>query len=125
MRKQDCTHSEHAQTLEKVRKQALSTEEVERVSRLFRMLGEPSRLKIVLSLLEGEMCVYHITEACGAMQSATSQQLRILKDNKILRSRREGHTVLYSIADDHVREMVEMGKLHLQCGKEEDCERGG
>ena len=61
------------------------------------------------------MCVYHIAEATGGKQSAVSHQLRVLKDNKIVKSRRDGKNILYSVADEHVAKIIEMSKIHLHC----------
>lgn len=116
MKKEDCKDSLlHEERLQKVKDKMQSREEMERICNMFRMLGEPSRLKLVLALLEGEACVYHLTEYCGGTQSGTSHQLRILKDNKVVKSRREGQNVLYSIADEHIEKILEMGALHANC----------
>ncbi|MBR2341404.1 MAG: helix-turn-helix transcriptional regulator [Clostridia bacterium] len=85
------------------------------MSDVFRMLGEPSRLRIVLALMKGESCVYHLVEACGGTQSGISHQLRVLKDNKIVKARRAGQNVFYSIADEHIFKMVEVGIEHVDC----------
>ena len=98
----------------------LEEKDIERMCRTFRILGEPSRMKIVLALLEGEMCVYHLTEACGGSFSSVSHQLRILRDNGIVKTRRLGKNIEYSLADAHVREMVETGRAHLACKGERD-----
>ena len=90
--------------------------EIARACDVFRMLSEPSRLKIVFALLGGELCVYHILLAVGGTQSALSHQLRILKDNRVLRARRDGQNVYYSLADEHVKQIVEMGLQHGECG---------
>ena len=97
---------------------SVATERAERICDVFRMLSEPSRLKIVLSLLGGELCVYHILQAVGGTQSALSHQLRVLKDNRVLRARREGQNVYYSLADEHVRQMLAIGLQHSDCGGE-------
>ena len=76
---------------------------------------ESSRLKIVLALMHGECCVYHLVEAVGGTQSGVSHQLRVLKDNKIVKSRRAGQSVFYSIADAHIMEMVEVAIAHTAC----------
>ncbi len=86
-----------------------------RICDVFRMLSEPSRLKIVLALLNGELCVYHILEAVGGTQSALSHQLRVLKDNRVVRARRVGQNIYYSLADEHVRQMVQLGLAHGEC----------
>ncbi len=90
---------------------------VEKISQIFALLGEASRMKIVLALMEGELCVYHICEITGAKQSATSQHLRKLKDCNIVKSRKESNQVLYSLADDHVKMIVELALTHKNCIK--------
>ncbi|MBQ9729907.1 MAG: helix-turn-helix transcriptional regulator, partial [Clostridia bacterium] len=95
-------------------------EGIVRVSNLLKVLGEPSRMKIVLALLQGEMCVFHIVEAVKGTQSAVSHQLRILKDNNIVKCTRKGQTITYSIADGHVEEIVKTAWEHLNCKGEEE-----
>ncbi len=92
-----------------------SQEEVEEVCTIFRMLAEPTRMKIVLALLEGDMCVHHLTERCAGTQSAISHQLRILRDNKIVKAKRLGQSVEYSLADAHVQSIVKIALEHLHC----------
>ena len=96
----------------------LDEERSGRICDVFRMLSEPSRLKIVVALLGGELCVYHILEAVGGTQSAVSHQLRVLKDNRVVRARRAGQNVYYSLADEHVCQIVKMGLQHGACGGE-------
>ena len=98
---------------------SVSHESAERICDVFRMLSEPSRLKIVLSLMGGELCVGHILESVGGTQSALSHQLRVLKDNRVLRARKAGQSVYYSLSDDHVRKIVELGISHEGCGGDE------
>ena len=83
----------------------------------FKVISEPSRLKILLVLSGGELCVEHITEAVGGNQSAVSHQLKILKDNKIIKGRRDGKNVLYSVSDWHVLTMIGVAKEHLDCNE--------
>ncbi len=90
-------------------------EQIEEMGARFKVIAEPSRLKILLALSVGELCVDHITEAVGGNQSAVSHQLKTLKDNKILKCRRSGKKVLYSVADGHILTMIEMAKEHLNC----------
>lgn len=94
-----------------------SDEEIEEMSARFKALSEPSRLKILLALSGGELCVEHITEAVGGNQSAVSHQLRTLKDNKIIKSRRNGKKILYSVSDWHIMAMIELSKEHLGCNE--------
>lgn len=120
MKKELCEHEkEHEATRRRFAEETLSGDEVEQVCRIFHMLAEPSRLKIVLALLKGNMCVYHLTEACNSTQSGVSHQLRILRDNKIVRAERMGKSVEYSLADEHIREIVETGVAHLRCEAED------
>ena len=78
------------------------------------MFGDSTRIKILYALLESEMCVCDIAQLLGLTQSAVSHQLRVLKANKLVRNRREGKTVFYSLDDDHVRSILEMGMEHLE-----------
>ena len=109
----------HHARVETVTAEMPSDEDLAIVGARFKLLGEVCRLKILASLKEGELCVDHISAATGANQSATSHQLRILKDNGFVKSRREGKSVLYSLADRHVEEMLEMGMEHVLCHKED------
>lgn len=108
----------HGMRAERAKKAELSEETLEATCNIFKMLSEPSRLKIVLALLEGEMCVYHIVEATGGKQSAVSHQLRVLKDGKVIRARRNGQNVAYSIADEHIAQMTAIGVEHARCETE-------
>ena len=105
----------HQASAQRAKEGILSSFEVEKMCKIFQVLSEPCRLKIVLALMKGEMCVYHLAEVCDATVSGVSHQLRILRDNGIVCARRFGKKVEYSIADEHVREIVEMGVAHLQC----------
>lgn len=90
-------------------------EEIEVMAVRFKVLSEPSRLKILFALEAGEMCVEHITQAVGGNQSAVSHQLKSLKDNKIIKCRRSGKQMIYSLADEHVLRILETAKEHLHC----------
>ncbi len=111
---------EHERSVANARVNMLCDDALTKMCGIFRILGEPSRMRIVLALLAGEMCVYHLTEICGGSFSSVSHQLRILRDNGIVKARRIGKNIEYSIADNHVREMVEMGKEHLACRVQEE-----
>lgn len=79
----------------------------------FKAISEPSRLKILLALSAGELCVEHICAAVGGQQSAVSHQLKTLKDNRIIKSRRDGKNILYSVDDEHIVTMIRVAKEHL------------
>ena len=80
---------------------------------LFKIFGDSTRLKILYVLFESEMCVNDIAQLLGMTQSAISHQLRGLKQSKLVRYRREGKTVLYSLADGHVRTILDQGMEHV------------
>ena len=83
------------------------------LAELFRMFGDTTRIKILYVLFESELCVCDIAKLLGLTQSAVSHQLRILKDAKLVRFRREGKTVFYTLDDDHVRSILELGMEHI------------
>ena len=81
---------------------------------LFRVFGDSTRIKILYALHDSELCVQDIADAVGLSQSAVSHQLRVLKDSKLVRFRREGKTVYYALDDDHVRSILSMGMDHIE-----------
>ena len=81
---------------------------------LFKVFGDTTRIKILYSLFESEMCVCAIADLLGMTQSAISHQLRILKQSKLVKSRREGKSVFYSLADGHVRTIIAQGREHIE-----------
>ena len=83
------------------------------LSDLFRLFGDTTRVKILFSLFESEMCVCAIAELLGMTQSAISHQLKILKDANLVANRREGKTIYYFLSDDHVRTIISKGFEHL------------
>ena len=80
---------------------------------LFKVFGDTTRIKILYSLFESELCVFAITELLGMTQSAISHQLKVLKNVKLVDCRREGKTMIYFLADDHVRSIIGQGYEHL------------
>lgn len=83
------------------------------LAELFKVFGDSTRIKILYALFEAEMCVCDIALLLGLSQSAISHQLRVLKGAKLVKFRREGKTVFYSLADDHVRRIVGQGMEHV------------
>lgn len=108
---------EHEHRVAEVKSNMPSDEAIEEMGARFKVISEPSRLKILLALSGGELCVDHITEAVGGNQSAVSHQLKILKDNKIVKGRRQGQKMLYSVSDWHVLTMINVAKEHLNCNE--------
>ena len=103
---------------EKKVKQTVKTipqqEDIGQMVDIFKALGDPSRLKIVLALLNQEHCVCDIAVICGQTDSAISHQLRILRTMKIVKNRREGKIIYYSIDDDHVISLIHMSLDHIR-----------
>ncbi|HSL62803.1 MAG TPA: metalloregulator ArsR/SmtB family transcription factor [Desulfotignum sp.] len=93
-----------------------SDENINRMVEIFKALSDPTRLKIVLSLLNREHCVCDIAVLCGQSDSAVSHQLRILRTLKIVKNRREGKIMYYSINDDHVVSLIQMSLAHVTHG---------
>lgn len=84
------------------------------MSRLFKMLGDPTRIRILLLLKEeGEMNVTSITNSLSMKQSAISHQLKLLRDHHLIKNRKEGKVVYYQLDDDHVSQVLEMTLEHL------------
>ena len=108
---------EHGARVAEIKESMLADEKISDLCARFKVISDPSRLKILLALEGGELCVDHITEAVGGNQSAVSHQLKILKDNKIIKSRRNGQNVLYSVSDWHVLTMIGVAKEHLNCNE--------
>ena len=80
---------------------------------LFKVFGDSTRLRVMVTLSDSEMPVMEIAEALGMEQSTISHQLRVLRQNKLVRVRREGKQMYYSLDDDHVKKIIEMGMDHI------------
>lgn len=89
------------------------------LSDFFKNFGESTRLKIVLALMAGKLCVADLANAAGSSQSAVSHQLRVLRQAKIVKSERSGKSVFYSIDDEHVAMLVSLGLEHIREKKHE------
>lgn len=84
------------------------------LAELFRVFGDSTRIRILFVLFEAEVCVCDLAKVLNMTQSAISHQLRILKANKLVNSRREGKSVFYSLADGHVRTIIAQGREHIE-----------
>ena len=83
------------------------------LAELFKIFGDSTRIRILFVLFEAEVCVCDLAQVLNMKQSAISHQLRILKQNKLVKSRREGKSVFYSLADQHVRTIIGQGMEHI------------
>ncbi|MGN0642426.1 MAG: ArsR/SmtB family transcription factor [Huintestinicola sp.] len=84
------------------------------LAELFKIFGDTTRIKILYALFESELCVNDIAQLLGVTQTAVSHQLRVLKSNKLVKFRKEGKIVFYSLSDDHVRSIIEKGMEHVE-----------
>ena len=104
---------DHAEMLKTVRHELPKDEMLSDLADLFKLFGDTTRMRILFSLFESEMCVCAIAELLGMTQSAISHQLKILKDANLVANRREGKTIYYFLSDDHVRTIIAKGFEHL------------
>ena len=104
----------HKKLLEKVSAKMPDETELYDLSELFKVFGDSTRIRILFVLFEEEVCVCDLAEQLNMTQSAISHQLRILKQNKLVKNKREGKSIFYSLADDHVRTIIEMGLEHIE-----------
>lgn len=84
------------------------------LAELFKVFGDSTRIRIMCALFESELCVCDIAEIVGMGQSAVSHQLRILRSASLVKVRREGKSAFYSLDDEHVRQIYEMGLAHIK-----------
>ena len=103
----------HEDTMQRVHSLLPGEDDLYDLAELFKVFGDSTRIKILYVLFESELCVCDIAQLLGMTQSAVSHQLRILKSNKLVKFRREGKTVFYSLDDDHVRSILSLGMEHL------------
>lgn len=110
-----CDTVEVHQELLKIVNETLPDEvELYNLAELFKVFGDSTRIRILYVLFEAEVCVCDLAQALNMTQSAISHQLKILKQNKLVKSRREGKSVFYSLADGHVRTIIAQGREHIE-----------
>ena len=104
----------HESLLSLVRDSLPEEEDLYDLAELFKIFGDSTRIRILFVLFEAEVCVCDLAQALNMTQSAISHQLRILKQSKLVNARRDGKSVFYSLADDHVRTIIEQGLSHIK-----------
>ncbi|MBE6564941.1 MAG: helix-turn-helix transcriptional regulator [Ruminococcaceae bacterium] len=110
-----CEISEvHEELLTIVNEKMPSEEKLFDLSELFKVFGDSTRMRILFVLFEAEVCTCDLAAVLNMTSSAISHQLNALKRAKLVKSRREGKTVFYSLADDHVRTIIEQGMEHVE-----------
>ena len=103
----------HEDKVAKVQAQMPDDDTLMRLAELYKVFGDGTRIRILYVLFESEVCVCDIARLLGMTQSAVSHQLRILKQARLIRSRRDGKTIFYALADDHVATLLRMGAEHI------------
>ena len=107
------TRHDHRALIDRVMKLSPGDEMICDLADLFKIFGDTTRMRILYALWESEMCVCALAEYLGMTQSAISHQLKVFRQNRLVGSRREGKTIIYFLADDHVRTIVAQGWDHL------------
>ena len=107
-------HELHRELLEIVNKTMPEETELYDLAELFKIFGDSTRIRILFVLFEAEVCVCDLAQVLNMTQSAVSHQLKILKQNKLVKSRREGKSIFYSLVDDHVRTIIAQGQEHIE-----------
>lgn len=103
----------HQDVVDRVNREMPGEEQLFDLAELFKIFGDSTRVKILYVLFESEMCVCDIAQLLGMTQSAISHQLQVLKKSKLVKYRREGKTVFYSLSDGHVRTILDQGMEHI------------
>ena len=107
-------HEVHKDLVDKVLHRMPDEDELYDLAELFKVFGDSTRIRILSVLLGEEMCVCDLAEVLAMNQSAVSHQLKILKQAKLVKNRREGKQVYYALADDHVSTILAMGLEHIE-----------
>ncbi len=103
----------HPDTIEQITSTMPDDDALIDLSELFKVFGDSTRIKILTALSSGELCVCDLSKMIGMTMSAVSHQLKILKTAKLVGFRKEGKTVFYSLADDHVMTILKQGLEHI------------
>lgn len=110
-----CTcHSAEQETMERIEKELSRESDLLSLSKMLKGLGDPTRLKIIYVLSKSPLCVCDISSLLDISQSATSHQLKVLRDLKLVKFERQGKLVIYSLDDAHVLELFEQGLNHVK-----------
>lgn len=103
----------HEEAVAEVREHMLGDEEARSLADIFKTLGDPTRVKMLFALMNRELCVCDLAAVIGASDSAVSHQLRILRIQKLVKNRRDGKILYYSLIDDHVSTLFRQGLEHV------------
>lgn len=104
----------HLDRVNRARSESILDRKLERLAQIYRLLGDPTRLRIAMALKNGEMCVCDMAALLGLSESAVSHQIRRLKDASLVKGRREGQVLYYSLDDQHVVDLIQVGMDHIE-----------
>ncbi len=104
----------HLDRVSQAKLETVPDRDLDRMAMTYKMLGDPTRLKIVMALRNQEMCVCDLAAFTGLSESAVSHQLRRMRDLFLVKKRREGQIIYYSLDDSHVTDLIEIGLIHVQ-----------
>ena len=108
-----CSNELHEEIVDSVRAKMPDTEMLYELAELFKVFGDTTRVRILYALSEQEMCVCDIAELVGMTQSAISHQLRVLKSARLVKFRRAGKIIYYSLDDEHIKHIFDEGLKHI------------
>ena len=100
--------------IEKIKQEMIDEDVIFDMAELFKVFGDSTRMKIISALLQDELCVGEIAEITNSTQSAISHQLRVLKQAKLVKFKKVGKTVYYSLDDDHIYQIYKLVKEHIE-----------
>jgi ArsR family transcriptional regulator, lead/cadmium/zinc/bismuth-responsive transcriptional repressor len=104
----------HMDRVRLARDEAISNQELDRLSSMYKVLGDPTRLKIVMALKDVEMCVCDLSAFLGVSESAVSHQLRRLRDLELVKKRREGQVIYYTLDNSHIADLLSIALDHVR-----------
>lgn len=104
---------EHTDAIEETKSLMPSDEELFRLAEVFKIFGDSTRIRIICALMHTELCVCDLAELLGMGQSAVSHQLRLLRTNRLVKTRRDGKSIFYSLDDGHIGEIINAGLTHI------------
>ena len=106
-------------SVDKIKNKIITPDEQEKITLLFRTMGDSTRFTIIIALFESELSVTELTNVTGMNQSAVSHQLRVLKEQDIVRFKRQGKKRIYYLADHHIKTLYELALIHVREEKDE------
>lgn len=113
MAESNCCEVNECESFEHIKEMMLDESRFFELAEFYKMFGDSTRIKIICTLLNGEMCVGSLADLLEMSQSSISHQLRILKSNRLVKCRKEGKQVFYSLDDMHISGIIEMGLEHI------------